>query len=347
MKTTSTLIIILSIYMITFTSCSTSSITMKVLVPAQITVPSNIKSIAVTNRSLPGKGEKFNNILEGVLTGEGIQVDREASFRCVDGVADVLVSSPRYTVKVPSNLDLRGLGTAQWPAPLEWNEVEQICKDNDVDALIALEIFDSNTGVRYSTHEAKKKVDDKEVPYTEHKATMDIGIMAGWRIYDPINQSIVDQNIFTDHKFWYAVGEKQDQAYGRLPAQRACIIEAGKFAGSQYGIRISPVWVSVSRSYYTKGTDDFATAKLKVRANEWAQAAEIWQKYISNSDPKIAGRAAYNMALACEVDGKLDLAIDWAKKSYTEFKNKSARTYMNTLTQRQADQQRLNKQMEE
>ncbi|OFX59777.1 MAG: hypothetical protein A2046_08605 [Bacteroidetes bacterium GWA2_30_7] len=337
---------VFSILTLIFTSCSTSSITMKVLVPAQITVPTNIKKLAVANRSLPGKGEKFNNILEGVLTGEGIQVDREASFRCVDGVADVLVSSPRYTVKVPSNLDLRGTGTTEWPIPLEWNEVERICKENDADALIALEIFDSNTGIRYSTKEAKKKVGDKEVPYTEHTATMDIGIMAGWRIYNPSNQAIVDQNIFTDHKFWYGQGEKQEQALGRLPAQRSCIIEAGKFAGSQYGIRISPVWVSVSRAYYTKGVDDFETAKLKVRANQWAEAAEIWQKYVSNSDTKIAGRAAYNMALACEVDGKLDLAIDWAKKSYSEFKNKSARSYMNTLTQRQADQQKLNQQME-
>lgn len=346
MKQPSFFILFISIYMIFVTSCSTSSITMKVLVPAQITVPTNIKKLAVTNRSLPGKGEKFNNILEGVLTGEGIQVDREASFRCVDGVADVLVSSPRYTVKVPSNLDLRGTGTSEWPIPLDWNEVEKICKDNEADALIALEIFDSNTGIRYSTREAKKKVNDKEITYTEHTATMDIGIMAGWRIYDPVKKSIVDQNIFTDHKFWYGHGEKQEQAFDKLPAQRPCIIEAGKFAGSQYGIRISPVWVSVSRSYYTKGVDDFATAKLKVRANQWSEAAEIWQKYVSNSDTKIAGRATYNMALACEVDGKLDLAIDWAKKSYSEFKNKSARSYMNTLTQRQADQQKLNQQME-
>lgn len=342
------IIYILSVFAIysIITSCATSSISMQVLVPAEITVPTTIKKLTFTNRSLPGKGEKLNNIIEGVLTGEGIQVDREASYRCIDGVADVLLSSPRYTINVPSNLDLRGKGTREWPIPLDWNEVSRLCNEYQSDALVTLEIFDSNTDVRYSTREGKKKVNNVEVKFTEHVATMDIGITAGWRIYDPKKKDIVDQSIFVDHKFWHGHGESKEQAFSKLPSQRPCVADAGRFAGAQYAKRISPLWVWVSRSYYVKGNDNFKTAKFKVKANQWTEAAEIWQQNVNNPELKIAGRAAYNLALAAEVDGKLDIALEWAKKAYSDYRIKPAKSYITTIKGRINDQARLERQME-
>ncbi len=51
------------------------------------------------------------------------------------------------------------------------------------------------------------------------------------------------------------------------------------------------------------------------------------------------------MALACEVQGKLDLAIEWANKSYVEFGNKKGNYYSSLLRDRKADEARLDEQM--
>jgi hypothetical protein len=62
-----------------FNSCKTTSVYVDVLKPADITIPGKHEKIAVVNRSLPGKGEKGGNFVEGLFTGEGIHQDRNAS----------------------------------------------------------------------------------------------------------------------------------------------------------------------------------------------------------------------------------------------------------------------------
>ncbi len=51
------------------------------------------------------------------------------------------------------------------------------------------------------------------------------------------------------------------------------------------------------------------------------------------------------MAVACEVEGKLELARDWAKEAYEQDGNKKARTYYNQLKSRIAAQKVVDKQM--
>jgi hypothetical protein len=124
-------------------SCSTTSTSVQVLVPAEITVPHHIKKLAIANRSLPAKGEQFSNFIEGFLTGESIWGDKEGSKRCIEGLANKLNSSPRFGATI-SHTSLKGTGTREFSVPLQWNMVNNICKQYNADALILLETFDSN-----------------------------------------------------------------------------------------------------------------------------------------------------------------------------------------------------------
>jgi hypothetical protein len=53
------------------------------------------------------------------------------------------------------------------------------------------------------------------------------------------------------------------------------------------------------------------------------------------------------MALACEIKGKLDLAKEWATKSYEEFGFRSAYFYKGILVNRINDEKRLIQQLGE
>lgn len=342
----STFIILLITIVAALSSCKTSSLSVEVLKPAEITIPGNIKTLAVVNRSLPDKDSKALNIIEGVLTGEGIFVDREASQKTVAGVVNALTSSPRFKVTVPDGLNLKGTGTALFPESLPWKTVENICKNYSADAVIALETFDSDVSIHYDKEEKKRKEGDRTVTYTEHIATLDIAIEAGWKVYYPKDKKIVDQDVFTDHKYWEGTGKNDDVAAGNLPDAREAIKEAGYFAGSQYAFRISPMWVMVSRKYYKKGPEDFENARLNVKANDWEGAKEVWMRYIENADTKLAGYANYNMALYHEIQGDLEEAKKWAQKSYTQYLNKSAYQYLMQIKQRISDQERLQEQMD-
>lgn len=330
-----------------FGSCKTSSVYVQVLEPAQITLPSKIKKVAIANRSLPGKGEKGKNIIEGLLSGEGFQQDREASEKAIMGFVDLIVSSPRFDVVRPTNIDLRGTGTAAWPIPLDWEEVKKICDENKADALITLETFDSDNIRRSAIEKKKKKVGEVYTEYNLYVEFLDVYVNAGWRVYDPVTKTIIDQSTFRDMKGFSANDPDPKRAVTKLPHKRDATNDAGFFAGRQYAARISPVWVNVSRSYYTKGHDDFKKAKAFVRTNSWKEASELWKKHSESGDPKIKARACYNLALADEIEGNLGDALKWAELAYKTQSKSMHRMYVNTIHSRIQDAKRLDEQMKD
>ncbi len=67
-----------------FSGCKSTTY-LQIMRPAAVTVPQNIKAIALVNRTVPEK--KGLNIIEGVLTGEGIGQDREGVQKAMDGLS--------------------------------------------------------------------------------------------------------------------------------------------------------------------------------------------------------------------------------------------------------------------
>ena len=66
------------------------------------------------------------------------------------------------------------------------------------------------------------------------------------------------------------------------------------------------------------------------------------KKYVNHENKHIAGRACYNMALACEANGKILLAIDWIKKSTINLNNKKAANYLLALKKKNKNKKFLN-----
>ncbi len=62
-----------------------------------------------------------------------------------------------------------------------------------------------------------------------------------------------------------------------------------------------------------------------------------------NKNKSIAAKSMYNMALACEMSGNMDAAIDWAEKSFYVFGTKNGihstncSDYIRILGQRKLD----------
>ena len=330
------------------TSCSSiSGVSMQVLVPAQINLPQSIKKVAVVNRSLPAKGDGFVNFIEGFITGESIHGDRDASNNCAKGLVDKLNNSPRLGAVLVNYPQIRGTGTREWPAPIDWIMVDSLCFMYKSDALIVLETFDSDILFNSGVNQLKQNVNGKDTLVNEFFSDLRINVNAGWRIYDHINKKIIDQNPFVDEKGWNTKGATANEALKKLPNKRDAVNGAGLFAGDQYGIRISPSWVNVYRNYFVRGKKEngFKEAKKWVKQNNWNQAVIIWNNLIKSADPKIAGRAYYNLALASETNGDLDQALVNAKKAYESYNISSARQYINVITGRKIDQDKLKEQM--
>lgn len=326
--------------------CGKSSTSIQVLQPADITLPDHIQKVVIMNRTYPEKGSKAWNIMEGILTGEGIGTDRRASEDCLSGLVDIMKQSPRFQLVRPPLKNMEGTGTGQFPTPLQWGIIENLCNLQQADALILLEAFDSDSRMDFTpgTRTARSpEGTNVEIPTVN--ANMRMNITNGWRIYDPKTKQIIDENRSDDFLNFGGSGDNQAQAVSKMPSRMEALSKVGYHAGQRYGRRISPMWINVSRMYYKKGNGWMEQAARKAETRDWKGAAEMWKKEALNTDKTIAGRACYNMAVASEVEGKLDIAVKWAQDSYAKFGNKKARSYANVLQQRIQDNEKVKFQM--
>ena len=338
-------IVYISLIVTFLSSCVTSSVLINLQRPADITINNDIKNVVVVNRSRPSKDNLAGNIVEGLISGEDIGADRKGAEYCVEGLLGMLNKSERFSLKNQGGIDLKGTGTSSFPIPLAWNEVKSICGSYDGNALLVLETFDSDSRVLVGPPVVRtRKVKGIKVKELRYPSTLIMEVESGWRIYDVNKEKIIDENKYLEIKEFNAWGSSPEQAEFNLPSKRIAIKQAGIHSGEKYGLRISPIWLKVNRTYYIGKHEDFKNARQYVKSGDWDTAIEIWLPLTENEDLKIANRAAFNMALASEINGSLKTAIVWAQKAQKKG-NKKAYNYINVLNSRLVDEEKLKQQL--
>jgi hypothetical protein len=326
-----------------FCSCSSTNLVfLSVQKPAPITIPSDIKNVGIINRTLPSNQAKPIDIVDKVFSLEGVNTDKEGAQATITGLTDELQKNSRFAnVKFLSNVDLRTNTPGLFPTPLSWEVVEKICKDNNMDVLFSLELFDTDNKISYAANPTTIHTVMGNVPGIEHQANMQTLVKAGWRIYDPVGKNILDECPISRSLNFSAKGINPAVAASGLIGRKDAVVEVGNQVGQAYAQRIIPYWIRVSRDYYVRGTDNFILATRKARTGNWNEAADLWQKEITNTNRKIAGRAYYNMAIISEINGDLDQAIQWAQKSYENYNNRLALNYVHILQYRKTNSEVL------
>ena len=347
------------IFIILFTSsCSISNIRFDAIKPAKINVPTEIESVIIANRTTPTKNNKAENILDGILSGEQIGVDKRSSKDCINSLKFKMESSPRFKLIRTESIEFKGSGTSEMSKPLKWKKIDNKLQGYETDALIVLESFDSsNRIIDVGTREKKRKVNGEWKKVIEHVSSLDVEVQAGWRIYDLKNKKIIDEQRFFDRKVFENADKTMALARKGLPELGFAVSQAAIFSGEQFYYRVSPHYISVNREYFKnlkniKGfkikSDNsnslFIKAAKHVSNRNWQEAVGIWKKITNHKNPSVASRACFNMALAAEANGNIDIALTWIAKSIN-FGNKKAKFYRSKLEKRKIDVQKLKNQI--
>jgi tetratricopeptide (TPR) repeat protein len=105
-------------------------------------------------------------------------------------------------------------------------------------------------------------------------------------------------------------------------------------AGFFYGQRITPTYYQVTRYFFNKPKKALGAGVRYSSVADWQGAIDAWMPAVNEGKRKDAGRAAYNIAVAYEVLGDLEMAKEWAARSHTEFAEKEADEYYKMLSNR-------------
>jgi len=347
MKNSGIILIAISFYLV---GCSsTNYLTMSVLEPAPVTVPSYIKKVGIVDRSLPTEESKQYDKIDQALTAEGKTLDIEGAREAIRGIENELSGNERFTsVVFLEDAGMRSPGMGVFPNPLSWDKVSSVCQKNKVDALFTLEVFDTDTRISYSNQPVTIKGPlGFDIPAVEHYANVTTLVKTGWRIYDPQSKMILDEYSTSNSIENSGKGINPAAALSSILGRKDAVKQVGYVAGQDYAYRILPYKLRVSRKYYVRGTDNFKIAKRRAQTGDWDGAAVLWEKETSNPKMKVAGRAYYNMAIINEINGNLDDALEWAKKSYSDYKIKLALDYVNILENRMYRNAKLQEQLTE
>ncbi|MFC2081145.1 DUF6340 family protein [Bacteroidota bacterium] len=321
-------IIRLSIFALVFILCAAPSMNFSVMLPAAISFPDHINSVAMIDRSMPE--DRVLSAIEGVLTGEMIGEDKLATQILMDGVHSIMASSATLDfIRTPEVLKGTAYISSAFPAPLDWEIIQDLSSKYKVDAIMAIEIFDSDFIV---------------IPGVGKTVKVETGI----RMYDPATKNILDQYIFSHQMGVDGPAHSLEQALGSLLNKNAAIREVSYDAGVIYGRRISPSWYQVSRDYYRRSKRDrnLAEGARMMEVNDWDAAKAALQRTVETGKKrKTLGRAAHNMAVVFEIEGNLPEAKSWAQTAWGKYKNKKSRDYLYDINHRINQNQILEQQL--
>ena len=233
----------------------------------------------------------------------------------------------------------------------------ELCRRYQSDALVAIEVYDSEFNV--SSNPRAKRAEQsilnqpqedtyqRSSPY-EYTVGAAGNIVFGFRVYDPSTETIIDEHVFRQRETWEGTGPDPASAVAGLVPRKQAIGDLIHLAGMEYAKRISPIPMPVERKYYGGSGSDSALTKgtQLAEAEQWQQAANTWEAGISQASKSEAGQLAHNVAIAYEKLGKTEQAQEWAKKASEEYGNSQAKDYLSGLEEKKTLETRASGQMQ-
>lgn len=274
-----------SVLMVVLSSCTTlQTISFDHLQPASISYPEQIRRVGVVN-AMPvmeldtiGK-HSVVSVLEGdgILSAETL-AQEVAATNYFDEV--IICDSAIWKQSVPM----------QGPLPVA--KVDSLIQTLDVDMLLAME------RVHIQLKEEVMFIPElmASVPAVEGVVTPLL------RVYVAGHNNPLYTISKSDTLCW----EKDASlTFGQIAK------DASEYAATLPMKELLPYWSEIQRYYFDGGGTEMRDAGVHVREQKWEEAASLWKQVLEKKKGKAKMRAAFNLALYCEVQDDFDGARDY------------------------------------
>jgi tetratricopeptide (TPR) repeat protein len=333
--------VLFSLTVIALYSCtSMGTIAIQVSFPSKHSISPNIQSIAILNRSITTDFFNSQNysIEKRLIANKRFEMacfDSTASDTAITAAAKSLYNSQRFDVVVPLERNILRYDDESILEPLDSASVNQLCKTFKVDAILVLESF-------------SEKVNGEIYPRERNNfnylftGVINLDYKLVWRLYQIRQEPSVRSYVVSDEIFWDSgsFNSTPKEAFDKLPTVKDALIGGGIAAGQDIADSISLKWVNETRNYYITRNEKIDAAIPLIKQNKWDEALEIWKNYSLEPSNSLRSKIEYNLALASEMCGDIDSAIEWAGKSLKSKYSRNAEDYLFNLSRRPINQNR-------
>jgi hypothetical protein len=134
----------------------------------------------------------------------------------------------------------------------------------------------------------------------------------------------MDVHLQKDTIFWEGEGSSINHSLSGFPSFAEATYSIGEYLASGYIDHLAPHWEEVHRRLFTSGSMNFLNATEWLNKGNWEEAGKIWNYIYKTGSKKAKMKAALNLAVAFERNGKINEAVDWASKAYTVLAQKNS-----------------------
>ena len=323
-------------------SCvSYEKFSIEVFKPAEVRLTPDVKKIAIISRNLKYELDTLQNyqVKNHRLIKDKIRLNTDslAITTCLDSLSGKLLAQNQFDMVeiIPINTFAVTRVKEIRPAQNEW--YKRISEKTGADVLILLDMF--------SCFYSQEDVDSNPVV---NVITSNI-----WSVYSARDQKIVNRFSQVDTLYWDGTDENGKYKKLRIPDKKNAISLAAGVIGENYAKHILPAWVKVERNFMQSRNPELQKAVKLAASGKWDEASAIWQVYSESKGKRNQVIALYNLALASEMNGNVDRAIELtgqAAKASSELflssENEAVRKYSVVLYQRKNEINKLNQQYE-
>ncbi len=153
-------------------------------------------------------------------------------------------------------------------------------------------------------------------------------------IYDGITADRVVRIDQSDTIYWEILSRNETmEAAIRIRAAQS-LTKVSATLGEDIANLLFPSWIPKEKYLYYFETPDWRKAVDYSAEFKWREAMEIWLGYVESEDRIKAAVAAFNLAVACELTDRPELALEWVNRSIKSYTLQGVMSYKQNLIEK-------------
>ena len=145
----------------------------------------------------------------------------------------------------------------------------------------------------------------------ENVVQVSLPVIFNVQAYDFLKLESIYRRQVVDTVVWTVMGEGQVPNSMAIAQANAHLKEAFRGVGEKVSEIFLPSWNQEERMILCFSGSKWENAYYLAYDFKWEQAIDVWLELVKGSSPMKQGAAAYNLAVACEILGRYDIALKW------------------------------------
>ena len=336
------------IFTLAFSSCTSRLYTsLDVLRPAKIAFSPEVKHLIIINNTVtqPSNIGHKTVLLTENAKDVTIKTDSLALF-CLGALTEGLKEKDFFNSVELNEKSINSSNDFNIINSIRPEETKKLCESNVSEAILSLDKINVNDQLsEYYIAENGSYLSSIEIVYESY-----------WSIHYP-NSSQIANIQFKDTAYWQSESYYRQQGLNGLPNRNDALVDGALEVGRKSVNRFIPYWDKVDRYFYSSNNKGLKRGIDSVYVKNWKAAIQEWElsyNKIKNTNTK--AQLANNIAIAYELSGDIDKALEYANLSYIMLSQQilmdvdtlaHASNYLVELSQRKKEIDLLKKQLGE